>query len=171
MQLVGLFPPPPPSLVSPTLLSQKKSVSFHSKWRKFLGLNDGKLTRNAKFLTTDELAKQFSGGRVITRGAAKKRNNDDEEGGEGEEKALPKRKRRRKREKKNEEEEEEEASSTARKETEKRGMEKRKWKRAKEEEWRRKKRLETRRKEGIKASSSPVRDKQRLMKKARRRRL
>ena len=99
---------------------RKNLFHFHSKWRKFLGLNDGKLTRNAKFLTTDELAKQFSGGRVITRGAAKKRNNDEEEGGEGEEKTLPKRKRRRKRENKNEEEEE--ASSTA---TEERNGEKR----------------------------------------------
>ena len=70
------------------------------RWRRFLGLNDSKIIRHGKFVTIDELAKQFSGGRVITRGAAKKRKNEEEKE-EGDE-TLTERKQRKKRRKKGE---------------------------------------------------------------------
>ena len=125
--------------------TKRPILGTRGRWIKFLGLNDHKMTRTGKFVTTDQLAQQYSGGQVTTRGAARKRKNDaGEEGGEEREQAvgllLPekKRKTRRKRkrgrksneeeeeeEEKKEEEEEEESSSREASTTEERKGEKR----------------------------------------------
>ena len=85
--------------------NRRPILGTRGKWIKFLGLNDKKLTRAGKFVTTDQLAKQFSGGRVTTRGAARKRKNEEEEEEEEEVVALPEKKKRRKRRKRSTEEE------------------------------------------------------------------
>ena len=103
-----------------------KILPTRGKWIKFLGLNDAKLTRHGKFLTTDQLANQFSGGRVTTRGAAKKRKSEEEEEGEVEEEeeppALPERKRSRRGKKKTKEEEGQEERKEEKKNEEERGI-------------------------------------------------